>query len=226
MAVTVVASVAAARAACTANIAYLDGLWRMQRSRTRKAQSIQHGLHRYSTSSSRYISTSSRYAVHMLNGRRLLRRRKRSPKPVTCCNQRSRTCGVSFANSTVTNLPRVANSENGARHSPEIAANRANRKNGCSRPPARPGVCRRYVGLKRWRICGTTSHQLMSFKRLGRTRSIRAFQLHPASSGSCRHRTTLKSLRLECLASCSPSCKSSATMSIGERATYAPRLRM
>src|SRR5260370_33751457 len=94
--VTVVASVATR----AANIAYLGGLWRLQRSGTRKARSIQRNLHHYSTSSSRYISTSRRYAVHMLNGRRLLRRRKRSPQSVTCCNQESRTCGISFANST------------------------------------------------------------------------------------------------------------------------------
>jgi hypothetical protein len=76
------------------------GLWRAQRSRTPKARSIQHGLHHYSTSSSRYISTSICYAVNMLHASGLLRRRKRSPKPVTCCNQQSRTCGILFANST------------------------------------------------------------------------------------------------------------------------------
>lgn len=82
--------------------------------------------------------------------------------------------------------------------------------------------CVGYCRLKRSRICGTTSHQLVSLEPSPRTRSIRAFQLEPVASGSWRQSTTVKSLRLECLASCSSSCKSSATMSISERATNVP----
>jgi hypothetical protein len=88
--VTVVASVAA-RAACTANIADLGGYGECKEAGRGKLGQFRHGLHRYSTRSSRYISTSSRYAVNTQNGRRLLRRRKRSPRSVMCCNQRSRT---------------------------------------------------------------------------------------------------------------------------------------
>ena len=55
-------------------------------------------------------------------------------------------------------------------------------------------------------------------QRRPRTHSMRAFQLQPSASGSCRHNTTLKSLRLACLASSSSSRRSSVTISIATRA--------
>jgi hypothetical protein len=46
--------------------------------------------------------------------------------------------------------------------------------------------------LNRSRICGTTSHQLKVFRLVPLIRSIRAFQLEPLASGSCRQIAVLE----------------------------------
>jgi hypothetical protein len=52
-----------------------------------------------------------------------------------------------------------------------------------------PRVSLAYCRLKHSRMCGTTPHQLRSPKSAP-IRSIRAFQLQPVASGSCRHSAT------------------------------------